>query len=362
MDHLNIGIIGAGYIGKEHARSVRLVGPMFDGKVKLMAVADTNIEAAQETARDYDIPVATDDINSVIDNPDINVIFSCVPTKFHLDVVKRATALGKAVFVEKPFAVDHEDAKEMQRVLRDSGVPHQVGFVLRYAPTYHALKKLMAKSAQESPLRTIILRDDQKFPISGIQHFTDWRSKADLAGAGVLIEHGIHDVDLFEWLFGRITGVSARQDNHHGYEGIEDYIEIRMKFENGVTANMIHMWHDIPAHTSVRSFEIFYNKSLITLDDYLLHRITVRDQEAEKKLERNDLFSMLADDPVFKDVAHRSDLVFMSDYYALQDYWFMRNLLEGNKPSPSIDDGLRAFEVAHACYKSARENSAWIEV
>ncbi|MBT4856677.1 Gfo/Idh/MocA family oxidoreductase [Candidatus Uhrbacteria bacterium] len=362
MNELNIGIIGAGYIGREHARSIRLTASMFGGKVKLAAIADKNLEAAKAVASDYDIPLTTDDVDKILDDPNINVVFSCVPTKFHIDIIRKATKKGKAVFCEKPFAVTLEQAHEVHEILTNSSAPHQVGFVLRYAPTYVALKKILDKQSDNSPLRHISLRDDQKFPISGIQHYTDWRSDVKQAGAGVLIEHGIHDIDLFEHLFGKIKRVSATQRNHHSYEGIEDFIEIRIEFESGQTATMTHMWHDIPAHTSVRSFEIFFNKSLVTLQDYAMHHINVRDQEAEKKYEKNDLFAMLSDEPLFKDISRREDLLFMSDYYAIQDYWFMRNLLSDTKPSPSIYDGLRAFEIAHACYKSARENSDWVEV
>ncbi len=362
MEKLSVGIIGAGYIGREHARSLRLVRPMFGDKLTIAAIADKNLEAAQLAARDFEIGYATDDVNSVIDDPNVNVIFSCLPTKFHIDVIERAAKLGKPIFFEKPFAVSMEQAHAVNKIFTETGVPNQVGFVLRYAPTYHALKKLLDERAKESPLRTVILRDDQKFPISGISHFTDWRSKVDLAGAGVLIEHGIHDLDLFEWLFGKVARVSARKENHHGYEGIEDYMEVRMEFASGVTGNMVHLWHDIPAHQSIRHFEIFFNKALITLDTYDMHHITVRDEKAESKLERPDLYQMIVNDPLFKDLSMREDMLFVSDYYAIQDYWFVRNLLENNPLSPTIADGLRAYTVGNACYKSAEQDGAWVTI
>ena len=362
MEKLSVGIIGAGYIGREHARSLRLVRPMFGDKLTIAAIADKNLEAAQLAARDFEIGYATDDVNSVIDDPNVNVIFSCLPTKFHIDVIERAAKLGKPIFFEKPFAVSMEQAHAVNKIFTETGVPNQVGFVLRYAPTYHALKKLLDERPKESPLRTVILRDDQKFPISGISHFTDWRSKVDLAGAGVLIEHGIHDLDLFEWLFGKVARVSARKENHHGYEGIEDYMEVRMEFASGVTGNMVHLWHDIPAHQSIRHFEIFFNKALITLDPYDMHHITVRDEKAESKLERPDLYQMIVNDPLFKDLSMREDMLFVSDYYAIQDYWFVRNLLENNPLSPTIADGLRAYTVGNACYKSAEQDGAWVTI
>ncbi|MBM5789799.1 Gfo/Idh/MocA family oxidoreductase [Candidatus Parcubacteria bacterium] len=362
MDHLTIGIIGAGYIGREHARCLRLLKPLFDGRVNVAAIADQNPEAAQQAAAMFEIDMATTDTNAVLDHPEINVIFSCLPTKFHLQTVRRAVENGKAVFLEKPFAVSLEDAQEIHRLLTTSHTPHQVGFVLRYAPVYHALKKKMDEARSHSPLRTVILRDDQVFPIKGISHFTDWRSRVDLAGAGVLIEHGIHDLDLFEWLFGSAKRVSARMGNHAGYPGIEDYMEVRFEFADGVAANMIHLWHDIPAHQSIRHFEIFYQQALLTLETYDMHHLTVRDEEAEKTYERPDLFRMVAHDPLFKDLASREDVLFVSDYYAIQDYWFLRNLLGGHSLFPTIGEGLRAFTLAHACYESAKQDGAWMPV
>lgn len=362
MDHIKIGIIGAGYIGREHARCLRLVAPLFEGRVELTTIADQNIEAAKKAAAMFGIKKVTTDVRAVLDDPDVNVIFSCLPTKFHLENVRGAVEKGKPIFCEKPFAVSLDDAREVHELLTSSHTPHQIGFVLRYAPIYHALKKKMSEQRALSPLRTVILRDDQVFPIKGISHFTDWRSRVELAGAGVLIEHGIHDLDLFEWLFGPVKRVSARMDNYAGYPGIEDYMEIRFEFEDGLAANMIHVWHDVPAHQSIRHFEIFFQKALITLDTYDMHHLTVRDQEAEKTFERPDLFRLVEGDPLFKDVADREDLLFVSDYYALQDYWFLRNLLEDKPLFPTIDDGLRAFELAHACYGSAKNDGAWVTV
>jgi len=362
MNTISVGIVGAGYIGREHARSLRLIKPMFGGALSLVGIADSNKSVAESAARDFEISYATDDVDALITDPSINTIFSCVPTKFHYEVVSKAVAAGKAVFCEKPFAISLEQAEQMHELLTKNNTPHQVGFVLRYAPTYHAMKKILDARAGESPLRTVILRDDQVFPIKGISHFTDWRSRVELAGAGVLIEHGIHDLDLFEWLFGPIARVSSRSSNFHGYPGIEDYVEIRMEFVSGVTANMVHLWHDIPAHQSIRHFEIFFQKALVTSDTYDMHHITVRDHAAESKLERPDLYQMVADHPLFKDIAHREDLLFVSDYYAIQDYWFVRNLLENRPLSPTIVDGLRAFKLAHACYDSAARDGAWVGV
>ncbi len=362
MDRVTVGFIGAGYIGKEHARAFRLVQPLFADKLHLVGVADVRDATAKAMAKEFQIEYATTDVDALVRDPKINTIVIGVPTVYHESIIEKAIAAGKVIFCEKPFAISHAKAKKIHDLLINADVPHQVGFVLRYAPTYHALKVLLASCAEQSPLRHVILRDDQIFPIQGLSHFTDWRSNQALAGAGVLIEHGIHDVDIIEWLFGKITRVQARMSNHAGYPGVEDFIEVQYETDQGVSGTMTHIWHEIPAHQSIRHFEIFFQKALVRLETYDLDHIAVRDESACHRYERPDLFAMVKDTPLFAPLAHREDIVFRSDYYACQAYWFVRNLLEGKSLSPTIIDGLRAFSIADACYRSAKNENKWVVV
>ena len=137
-------------------------------------------------------------------------------------------------------------------------------------------------------------------------------------------------------------------------------MEVRFETEKGVAGTMVHLWHEIQAHQSIRHFEIFFQKALVQADTYDMHHITVRDNSALHTYERPDLYAMVKDEPLFKDIAKREDIVFLADYYACQDYWFLRNLLEDAPLSPTIDAGLRAFSIADACYKSAAGDGAWV--
>lgn len=93
-----------------------------------------------------------------------------------------------------------------------------------------------------------------------------------------------------------------------------------------------------------------------------MDQITMRDKTAKHIFERPDLYQGIVHDPLFKDLEHKGDILYGSDFYAIQDYWFLRNMLENKQPSPSIDEGLRAFKIAHACYDSAKNDGAWVNV
>ena len=154
-----------GYIGRENARSIRLVQTLLGKPVSIVGIADINKKAAEDAARQFEISYATDNVDDVVKDERINTVYVCVPTAFHIDIIKKAVAAGKNIFCEKPFAVSFEKAQDVYHILTKSKTRHQVGFVLRYAPAYHALKKIIEERATESDLRTILLRDDQIFPI-----------------------------------------------------------------------------------------------------------------------------------------------------------------------------------------------------
>lgn len=362
MNQVTIGMIGAGFIGKEHARSVRLMKPFFGNSVRLVGVADLDEKEAQRAAREFEFEYYTTDAQRLLKDDKINTIFICVPTDTHLEILEAAAKAGKAIFCEKPLAKDYAAAQKMAEIINNYRVPCQVGFVLRFTPIYHVLKKMLAEKAAESELVTVLLRDDQILPIKGDIHFTKWRSDARRAGAGVLLEHGIHDVDIFEWFFGPIKSVRAERRNFAGFEGIEDYIQCDLTFASGVKGNMIHIWHDVDGRHIARHLEIFFRKVFFILEGYGTEGITLRDSAAAHYFSQEDIYKMCKDIPFYPELLHRIDLVPFGDYYALQAYAFLKALLEGAPPSPGIADGVRAHKIVDACYRSADQGGELVDI
>lgn len=362
MEQVTIGMIGAGFIGKEHARSVRLMKPFFGKQVKLVGVADKDEKEAARLAKEFEFEYHTSEVSRVLNDDKINTIFICVPTAAHIDILEAAAKQGKAVFCEKPLAVDYVTAKKMAAIVEKYRIPCQVGFVLRFTPVYHVLRRILQERAQESKLMTVLLRDDQLIPIKGNVHFTPWRSDVAQAGAGVLLEHGIHDVDIFEWFFGPIKNVRAERRNFAGFKGIEDYIQCDLTFESGMKGTMLHIWHDIASRHVIRHFEIFYQQAFIQLEGYGTEGITIRDSRASHHLSHEDIHTMCNEMKFYPELSNRIDVVPFGDYYAIQAYAFLKSLLEGTLPSPSIEDGVRAHKVVAAAYYSADHDGALVDI
>ena len=89
----------------------------------------------------------------------------------------------------------------------------------------------------------VVFRDDQFIPIQG-HYGSTWRSDVAKAGAGTLLEHSIHDVDMLRFLIGDVKSVSARATYRHDIEGIEDVVAASMTFDNGAVGTLTTIWHD----------------------------------------------------------------------------------------------------------------------
>ena len=104
MDRVNIGLIGAGRIGKMHAEHLAFRIP----DANLLAVADVFVKAAEKCAADYQIPAAFQDYHRILDNPDIDAVVICSSTDTHAQIIEEAAAAGKHIFCEKPIDFDLE--------------------------------------------------------------------------------------------------------------------------------------------------------------------------------------------------------------------------------------------------------------
>jgi UDP-N-acetylglucosamine 3-dehydrogenase len=125
-------VIAAGSQGRVHAR-----GYLDTPEVDLVAVADVNVLAAEELARDLGVPSVYSDYRELLlaERPDLVSI--CTPPASHLDVVREAVAAGvQAIHCEKPIALSYADALEMDRLTRDAGVQLTFNLQRRFEPVH----------------------------------------------------------------------------------------------------------------------------------------------------------------------------------------------------------------------------------
>ena len=146
-----------------------------------------------------------------------------------------------------------------------AGVVNQVGLVLRHSPAFGMLKALAADPASGRPM-SVVFRDDQYIPIQGTYR-SSWRGDVTKAGAGTLLEHSIHDLDMLEHVLGPMASVSAATSDFHGLPGIEDVASVLLRFANGATGTLQSVWHDVLERPSLRRVELFCERGYFWLDN-----------------------------------------------------------------------------------------------
>ena len=342
---LRVALIGCGFIGRLHSAAIRAVVGRELLDVEYVAVCDENADRARSFARITGAEAATD-AAEVIDSPDIDAVYICVPTAYHKEFVLRAADRGKHIFCEKPLATNLADVEEMVAAVDAAGVRAAVGLVLRHSPILTVLHELM-QDAKLGRLMTVVFRDDQFFPITG-QYVSDWRKDVAVAGAGTLLEHSIHDVDVLHWFAGPVRGVRGTTRNFAGYDGIEDLVVANLDFESGAQASLTSIWHSVISRPSTRLIEVFFEKGLFHVDhDYLgpIHMQThalSAETIPEEEVQRRYLEKLGLDAAEFGGMLR----------YSLEDYLFLKALTEGRAPFPDFHTALEAHRVVDAIYRS----------
>lgn len=107
--------------------------------VTCKAVYDHDRERAERRASELGAKFT--DIESILSDPEITSVVVCSETNRHLELVERAAAAGKHMFVEKPLAATGEDAARIRSAIERAGVVFQTGFFMRSSPAMQFLKQ-----------------------------------------------------------------------------------------------------------------------------------------------------------------------------------------------------------------------------
>lgn len=342
-----IGLIGCGHIGQFHSRNIRGVfrSELVPGEYR--AVCDRDIERAAGFAAITGAPVIAGAAAEVFATPDINAVYICAETAEHPALVHEAAARGLAVFCEKPLAKTLADVEGMVAAVEAAGVVNQVGLVLRYSPVFTVIHALMQEDGL-GPLLTAHLRDDQFFPIRG-QYASTWRGDFERAGGGTLLEHSIHDIDLFRWLFGEVDALRCHMRNTAGHAGIEDVALVTFQHSGGHQTTLSSIWHACDDRPSTRRLEIFFEGGYFATDHDFIGPIHWQGRTGEEHVmgvdevwERYQQVAGLTDEEML--LAQRG---------MLSDYVFLRSVLDGTSSHPDFQTALEAHRIVDACYRSA---------
>jgi predicted dehydrogenase len=350
---IEIGLIGAGLIGQAHSMMLRLIGDRTDRSIRIASIYDVAHAAAEKLAARWPGAKVAGSLHDILDDSAIDAVFICTPTATHRAICIEAARAGKHIFCEKPLAMSAAEAAEMQAAIERAGVISQVGLVMRFMAVYQVMRAL-ANDPAAGKILAVAMRDDQDFPIRGA-HPSGWRNDPSLTAGGTLVEHSVHDVDLFTWMFGPVARIYCTTRNVHGAPGIEDVAFTQFEFVAGFHGQLASIWHHVAQRPSNRRLEIFCENLMLASDDDSGESIYLqRGDGAPERIEKADVMARFAD-MIVKErpyLAPLRDIIQMP--YALQDGSFLACLRGDTKSDPTFGAGVVAQRLVELAYESAR--------
>lgn len=321
---VRFGLLGAGRIGKVHARAIGS-----NQAARLVAVADAAEQAARDISDAYGAEMRT--IDQIEQASDIDAVVICTPTDTHADLIERFARAGKAIFCEKPIDLDVGRVEECLAVVEQTGAALMVGFNRRFDPHFMAVRKTIDEGAIGTvEMVTITSRDPGPPPIDYIKR-----------SGGIFRDMTIHDFDMARYLLGEEpVSVSAHAsvlvDKAIGEAGDYDSVSVILETGSGKQALISNSRRATYGYD--QRIEAHGSKGMVAAENQRPVSIEVANEKGYTRPPLHDFF-----------------MTRYTEAYANEIAAFIAAMSAGRKASPGGADGLAALRLADAALVSARE-------
>jgi len=321
---VRFGLLGAGRIGKVHARAVS-----GDANARLVAVADAFPAAAEAIAAAYGCEVRT--IEAIEAARDIDAVVICTPTDTHADLIERFARAGKAIFCEKPVDLDVERVKACIEVVDETRAKLMVGFNRRFDPHFMAVRKAIDDGRiGDVEMVTITSRDPGAPPVDYIKR-----------SGGIFRDMTIHDFDMARFLLGEEpVAVSATAavlvDKAIGEAGDYDSVSVLLQTASGRQAMISNSRRATYGYD--QRIEVHGSKGMVSAENQRPVSIELATGDGYTRPPLHDFF-----------------MTRYTEAYANEIASFIAAIENGAKIAPSGADGLAALVLADAAVRSVKE-------
>jgi predicted dehydrogenase len=189
---------------------------------------------AEDYARRHHVPRWYDSADQLICDPEVNAVYVATPPSSHARYAIQAMEAGKVVYVEKPMAACYADCIAMNEVSARTGMSLYVAYYRRFLPYFRKVKEILDSGLLG---RILLVQLNLHLPPRREDLNPDdlpWRVDPDIAGAGYFYDLASHQIDLFEWFFGRAREVTGKCVNRAGLYETEDVVMTNILFESGI--------------------------------------------------------------------------------------------------------------------------------
>jgi predicted dehydrogenase len=323
MTKLRLAVIGCGAVAKIYYLPAIVCSNQFD----LTVLVDKSLENVRQLSDRYGVSTVVDDYHEIIEGIDAAIV--ALPNYLHAPVAIDLLQHGSHVLVEKPMALKTSECDDMIKAASSAGTVLAVGLDFRFLYSSQFVKQLI----ENGLLGDIMSFDVRQGVISHWPMSSDYLLRKEAAGGGVLVDFGVHVLDLLLWWLGDYDSVEYYDD---AVGGVEANCELHLRLKCGASgvvelSRMRNLSNTCIIHGTRGTLEVGiwdFNPSIrlkIKNQDFVLDGQIKRDNESDKNF--IDVFRRQLDD-------------------------FADDIVNHREPFISGQEGKRAIELIAACYAS----------
>lgn len=371
MQDINIGLIGAGYMGKAHTIAYKAVRSIFPTALNPVCacISTSSAEGAARSAQELGWQRSTGDWRALVNDRAIDAVIVATPPATHKDIVLAALALGKPVFCEKPLGMTAAESLLLAQAAEAAGVANMVGYNYIRTPASQLARQIIASGEIGEIIHVAAehVEDylhDPRAPAS-------WRTReATATRAGALADVGSHLLNLALRLGGPVDSlvadmntVHAQRQGRHGMEAVEndDQGNLMLRFASGALGALT--FSRVAAGRKMGyTYRITGTKGAIAFDQEEQNALWLYD--AGRPAQRQG-FQRLLMGP-----AHPDYLAFSqgaghgtgyNEQIVIEARDFLHAIASGEPGWPTFRDGYEVDRLIDAALRSAQERS-WISL
>ena len=321
-------VAGCGHWGKNLIRNFHALG-------NLAAICDANPAAVRKFAVEYPDAQWYTDFGEALQDPNVDAVVLATPAEMHYRMAMEAIAAGKDVFVEKPLALDTEEAREMVHSAREAGLVLMVGHLLRYHPAIEKIQQLIT----EGVLGRVEYIYSNRLSMGKIRQEEN-----------ALWSFAPHDISVILALVGQMPMQVTATGGAYLQPNIADVTVSNLLFDNGTRAHIFVSW--LHPYKEQRLVVVGSRQMVVFEDTQAEGKLVLFD----KRIELKNGAMEAAKPPGRRSRSPATSRCCASARISSNAYG------TGSEPLTPGEEGVRVLQVLQACQRSLQMNGEPVQV
>ena len=332
-DKVGVAVVGVGFVGGQaHTPSFKKI----EGS-ELVALCARTEKRVKPLAEKYDVKYYLD-YDKLLEDPKVHAVVLAVPTPVHFNAAMKAIKKGKHVLCEMPMAPTIDQVKELQKAAEEAGVILMPVLNFRFAPIYDKTKEMIKSGAIGKPIAIHFREFIPAMSIADQWPAGSWAWNIEISGGYPDFTLSVWSIDMIRWMFeSEIENVEwmSNYPKFEKYGGILGYNTMGLiKLSNGIVGSL-HYSASVNPSASTSRLEVYGDNTnvlhAIWYNKIVLYGSSQEPQEWNLDVKGTRIWG------------HRQ-----------ADEHFIECILHKKQPKVSVEDAIKAQEIAQKITKSIK--------